>query len=50
MRAPSNGAPAVDNKYCKLLFYRLINDDDYDAVAVRVAKGPKGNSEDVRYW
>ena len=35
MRAPSNGAPAVGNKYCKLLFYRLINDDDDDAVAVR---------------
>ena len=49
MRAPSNGAPAVGNKYCKLLFYRLINDDGDDAVAVRVAKGPKGNSEDVRY-
>ena len=49
MRAPSNGAPPVGNKYCKLLFYQLINDDDDDAVAVGIAKGPKGNSEDVRY-
>ena len=51
IRAPSNRAPAVGNKYCKLhlLFYRLINDDDDDAVAVGVAKGSKGNSEDVRY-